>query len=38
MMGSTRTSSRRVEVSEYFFHDADVQLKLGMKYWAEEAH
>jgi hypothetical protein len=25
-----------VEVTEYFFRDADEQLKLGMKYWAEE--
>lgn len=27
-----------IEVSEFFFQDADEQLKLGMKYWAEEAH
>ena len=25
-----------IEVTEFFFHDADEQLKAGMKYWAEE--
>jgi hypothetical protein len=27
-----------VYVTEYFFHDADEQLKTGMTYWAEAAH
>jgi hypothetical protein len=36
--GLNKDITSRVEVSEYFFHDADEQLKLGMKYWAEEAH
>jgi hypothetical protein len=27
-----------IEVTEFFFHDADEQLKAGMKYWAEEGN
>jgi hypothetical protein len=28
----------KVFVTEFFFHDADEQLKTGMKYWAEAMH
>ncbi len=28
----------KVFVTEFFFHDADEQLKAGMKYWAEAMH
>jgi hypothetical protein len=28
----------KVYVTEFFFHDADEQLRAGMKYWAEAMH
>ena len=36
--GLNKDITSPVEVTEYFFHDADEQLKLGMKYWADESH
>jgi hypothetical protein len=28
----------KIYVTEFFFHDADEQLKAGMTYWAETTH
>jgi hypothetical protein len=36
--GLNQDNKAPVEVTEFFFRDADEQLKAGMKYWAEEAH
>jgi hypothetical protein len=36
--GLNKDNTSPLEVTEYFFHDADEQLKLGMKYWAEQSH
>jgi hypothetical protein len=36
--GLNKDITSPAEVTEYFFHDADEQLKLGMTYWAEQSH
>jgi hypothetical protein len=36
--GLNQTVKTSAIVSEYFFRDADAQLKLGTKYWAQAMH
>jgi hypothetical protein len=36
--GLDKTIKTPINVTEYFFHDADEQLKVGTTYWAEQTH
>jgi hypothetical protein len=36
--GLNKNMKAPIDVTEFFFHDADDQLKMGMTYWAQEAH